>query len=244
MKKLIFTSLLSLSFIVGFAQVVLSGGPNNEAIQDGAVYEISELNYEFPIYVNNNGSETVFTFIKVESIVNNSAGTHVELCYGGICDGNIAEGTYFPRPNPFAIAAGGNNGIFDHIINQFEGDNSEQPVEYVLKFFLVDGPNSTTPIADSEITFTYRYNGSMATQNLTSKSKQSLLKTTVVANELMLNTEEAGKVQVYNMSGALLLNQTSSKQGIISVNSLPKGNYILVFTSQKGERKTSRFIKK
>lgn len=242
MKKLMLFLLLSFS-VVTFAQYNLTN-EHGDTIEDGNVYTFDELGDELGIFVSNTSDSNIFTRIIVEEINNNSAGENLQLCYGGSCYGNIVEGGNYPLNNPLVIPPRGNNGNFDHIVNNYAGDDTTQPVEYVLKFVLLDPTNDLAIIEGSEVTFTFRYVGNLSTNNLSNVADRKLLKNSIVSDNMSMNNAESGVLTIYGMNGSIVKTVKVSTNESLNMSGLRKGNYIAVFEADNGDRITQKFIKK
>lgn len=239
MKKCI-TFVLSLLCLFTYAQILSTN--EGVVIEDGDIIGFSELDEEMKILVTNNTNENIFTKIMVETITNNADGSNLQLCYGGICLSQIQEGAAYPS-SPVVITPGRTNNQFDHLVNNYAGDNPEEPVSYVLKFVLLD--SSTLEIIEgSEITFTYLYDENLSTQDVSTSLENKLLKNSIVTNALYLSNDSSGVLKIYNTTGILVSTQKVSAYDAIQMQAFNRGNYIAVFESENGKVATQKFVKK
>ncbi|MCR9182045.1 MAG: hypothetical protein NXH73_03880, partial [Flavobacteriaceae bacterium] len=120
-------------------------GFNSTLASDGTLY----------FWINNESqTDEIFVRIKLESITNGD-GSAYQFCFATLCIFDVQEGETYPvSGGPVTIPAGGTNAEFDKFFNENEGDGSNYPMDFVWKFFQVDGDDNE--IGES-ITFTYRY---------------------------------------------------------------------------------------
>ncbi len=236
-------TLLSSTFI--FAQVVLTTNGGAE-IQDGDVFTFSEIGEELEIHVTNNTENPIYTEIYVESIVNNSTNSNLQLCYGGICYALINEGSSYPS-NPLTIQSNESNGNFDHMLNNYAGDNTEEPVSYELTFRLRSSATDGDVIEGSQISFTYTYNANLDVEDIAESELQCSLSPNPTADQLHIkhNTEGNHTISIYDATGKLVKTINAHFDGqdqIIDVSKLEKGVY-LINIANSNESYSSQFIK-
>jgi len=192
-------------------------------------------------WINNDTTEDILVKIKNVSITN-SDGTAFQFCFGTLCIFDIVEGQTYPVSGiPETIPAGGTNPQFDKFFNENLGDGTNYPIDYVWKFFQVDGAGNELP---GSITYTYRFDPTLGTSDLESIVNAKVINT-YVDNELFLTLQEDVQLDIFNLQGKLV-SSTGLSIGNHSLNmaTLKTGMYIALLTNATGNKATAKFIKK
>jgi len=224
---------------VSFAQFNVET-TDGDPITDGSTVAFNSLDEAdaLSFFVNNESTDPINVKIEFVSAVNYD-GTDMQLCFG-LCYDPITVGSVYPPGNEVVtIQPGSNQGnVGDKFWNYNDGGGAE--IDYNFKFFLVDG--SGVPTGD-ELSFTYRYDPflNVEDQNLV----QARLLTSVVTNQLSIETNEDVNVKVYNILGALVseadLNAGTSN---LNVSQLDSQVYLVQITNSKGATSVHKIVKR
>lgn len=192
----------------------------------------------------NNESQTdeILVRIKLESITNGD-GSAYQFCFATLCIFDVEEGQTYPvSGGPVTIPAGGTNAQFDKFFNENEGDGANYPMDYVWKFFQVDGNGDE--IGES-ITFTYRFDPTLSNNDINTNSLGVELQNTLV-NQVLKVESKTGELNytIFNINGQILhTNKVYSGLNEINVTDLNSGLYFIQFEDGK-KSSTLKFIKK
>ncbi len=153
MKTILSIILFSIS-IISFAQISLS--IDGEEATDGQVFTYNHLGgsaADMVFVVTNEGSSETYANVEIIEINNNDAGTNLQFCWN-LCYTEIHEGNVFPS-NPEQLNPGESTApVGNHFVNEYEGDNPDEPVSYVFNFQEV---TESGEINGNTITVTYKY---------------------------------------------------------------------------------------
>jgi hypothetical protein len=247
MKKisLLFTFLFFTTFT--FAQFTVTDY-DNVPILDGDIRGFnSVIPSEATLYFwinNESADEDIYIKIKLESILN-SDGSSFQFCFATLCIESVEEGQTYPAsppPNDFiTIPAGGTNPQFDKFQNENEGDGTNYPIDYVWKFFQVDGNGDE--IGES-ITFTYRYDPNLSVSDFENSMGVSL-QNTLATDMLTVSSINPLNYKIFNINGQLM-NSSHIGSGInnINVSGLNYGVYFIKFANEMGNTTTMKFVVK
>lgn len=228
-------TLLLLSFFVGSlsmnAQFTLEDG-DGTLIPDGTIltfntYDDADASWEF--HVNNvSDTETIRTKIEFVSAVN-ADGSLLELCYG-LCYTGISIGQILPAGNDYVeILPGEQTGFGNHIYNSEPG-NGTDTVEYVFRYFEI---NDAGAEIGEDLTITYVYDPLLGVNDLNQLDFK--INSTVIIDELVINTQEELTLQVFDVLGKQrLLKELSIGEQRISMSHLNPQMYVLHITNKKG----------
>lgn len=192
-------------------------------------------------WINNQSpDDDIFIKIKLESITN-SDGSAFQFCFGTLCIFDVEEGQTYPTSGfPETIPAGGTNPQFDKFQNENEGNGSDYPIDYVWKFFQVDGDGNE--IGES-ITFTYRFDPNLSVLDFDNNLGVTLQST--VVNEF-IDVESVNPVnfEIFSVNGALIKKgQVDSGINSISIPNFKTGLYFIRF-SDNNSKSTFKFVVK
>jgi len=241
MKK-IFISILFLHTFFAFSQLTmtkLDATPinNNDLFEFGG---LGEENAYLSLKMYNTSDSNIKVKCKVISMTN-APGNNLQLCIGPICVNNLTVGNSYPN-NGFTIVAGGENSNFDHFWSNAPGDGIN-PVEYTLKFFLVNASNVEV---GNSITFMYRYSPNLSVGSFPSLINAGVqLQSNNVREALNLKTSKNIQLDMFDLNGRLVISRKmSAGDHSIPVFDLPTGMYIANFINEEGIRATTKVIKK
>ncbi|UPT72207.1 MAG: T9SS type A sorting domain-containing protein [Flavobacterium sp. JAD_PAG50586_2] len=171
----------------------------------------------------------------------NADGNNVQFCIDPICIGSITVGNAYPASGNSVVPANGQNGNFDHFINNNPGTNGNGTVEYVLKFYMVD--NFGGEFGNS-ITITYRY----AALGLASNALETAginVTSTLVKSQFEFDATSNGTAELYDINGKMVTSVNYiSGYNTVDVSNLNAAVYILNFTNQEGKKAALKIIKK
>ena len=244
MKKLYFTiSLLFLGLFISQAQFTVATH-HGEDIIDGSIFTFSELGTDADLGfdITNTSAGTIDMRLEYVSMANGN-GTGTFLCVFGSClePGGIDVGDIFPNNNVSnaftTIEAGVTTDYGDHFYNTY-GDGSAFPLDYVFRFYQVDG--SGNEIGDS-ITFTYRYDGTVAVEDENEISFS--LFPTLATDFVNLTVTENVSAQLINTQGQIIKEyRFAAGVNKIDVRFLSKQLYYILLTNEMGHRSVSKII--
>ncbi len=215
---------------------------DGDPIVDGQTIAFNVFGYgvaEIPFYVNNESTtDQIFMKIEFVSAVNND-GSDVELCFGLCYTGLTIGQSYPPGSEVVTIEPGQNqNQEGDHFVNL--GDGNGSPIEYVFRFYQVDGAGSE--IGD-DLTFTYRYdpNLSVGDQNLVNAKIAS----TDVKDVLVVEATEATQLRIFDVQGRVVANeQLTAGNNSVNVAHLPSQMYLVELSNNKGANQVTKIVKR
>jgi hypothetical protein len=249
MKKVVFL-LVCLTSSLSFSQMTmkkLDGTPINNG--DIFTYSVTgnstDVSTSDPAYLGfkiyNSSASNINVKMKLMSMTN-ATGSNLQFCIDPICVGTISVGSSYPSGNPSVIPANGQNGNFDHFVNSYAG-NGTAPVEYVLKFYMVNGFGGEI---GTPITITYRYDPTLSTTAFNDlKSNGITLKSTLVDTQIEFEATAGGKAEVYDVNGKLVNNLVyTAGSNSVDVSNLNASVYILSFSTDEGKKASLRIIKK
>ena len=243
MKKII----LSFLIITGFsaiAQISVTKKSDGSPIIDGQIitYTVAtDPQSSLGFNVHNNTAAPVLTRILFVSATNYN-GTNFQLCYGTECIDNITVGQSYPNPS-FEIPANGQNGNYDHFLNTNTGNGTSYPMDFVFKIYTVNtsGVEYGTPV-----TFTYRYDPTMATTTFSELNDMGVtISNTLIENSLELTTTKSITVDLFDVNGKKVYSDNLN-MGIqnLDLSSLSSSIYFLNITTEDNLKKSIKIIKK
>ena len=242
--KNIFTTVLCLIATCAFSQLSLKqldGTP----INNGDVFSFSELaepgNY-LGLKVYNTSEENDLIFRAQIMSITNSDGTNLQLCVSNFCLPAITAGNSYPSL-PDVIPPGGQNSNFDHMQNSNPGINPNLPVEYVIRIFQVNENN--VEIGNDSVTFTYRYNPTLANTSFDLNNMGIAMKSNVIGDQMELQTANNVQLQLFDLNGKSTGNfALLSGNNSVDVSGLSAGIYIATFSTTDGKQASVKMIKK
>lgn len=190
----------------------------------------------------NNESQTddIFVRIQLESITNGD-GSSYQFCFATLCIFDVAEGQVYPvNGGPVTIPAGGTNAQFDKFFNENDGDGNNYPMDFVWKFFQVDGDDNE--IGES-ISFTYRFDPNLSITDYENNLGVTL-QNTISADFLNIESLNNLSFEMLSLNGQLI-NSGQIEAGLNKINTsnLNSGLYFIKF-SDSNNSSTLKFVVK
>ncbi len=186
-----------------------------------------ESNATLYFWINNESqTDDIFVRIKLESITNGD-GTAYQFCFATLCIFDVQEGETYPvSGGPVTIPAGGTNAEFDKFFNENEGDGSNYPMDFVWKFFQVDGDDNE--IGES-ITFTYRFDPNLSVSDYENNLGVTLLNT-ISSDFLKIKSLNSLNFEILSLNGQIINSgQLESGLNMIATSNLNSGLYFIRF---------------
>jgi len=238
-KKLLLLTLLLGAFVMN-AQYVIVDQDGNE-FTEGMVAEFGSTEYEeaeLQFYVTNNGSNPINMRIEFVSAENGN-GNGFQLCFGQCYIDLVIGQTVPPTPGFIPIASGETTGEGNHFYNGYEGDGVSIQ-DYVFRFYET---NDAGADIGNSLTFTYRYNPLLGTEDF--KELNAVILSTVIDNEMTINTDEELNVSVYNLLGQKVKEQNIAiGRQVIDMSDLSSQIYLVQLNNNFGNSKTTKIIVK
>ncbi len=240
MKKIL--TLVALVFCsISFAQLSMTK-LDETPINNGDIFTFTSNVYPasylgFKIF--NNSNSPIRVKCQVVSITN-APGSNVQLCLGDICVFNVTVGNSYPNAGAL-IPANGSNGNFDHFENQFPNTGGNFPVDYVLRFYIVNAQNQEV---GNSIQFTYRFDpnaASVAENDL--KGLGIKLSQTVFSNSIDIEVNADTNLVVSDANGKTVKTATLTGLQTIDMSELSTGMYFARFETN-GRTAVAKIIKK
>ncbi len=222
------------------AQFTVEDGDGSPIVDgDIAVFDVaadfSESSLDFFV---NNTSATDDINMKIEFVsALNADGTKMELCFGLCYTGIIIGQVYPPGSDVVTIAPGGQTLPGNHMYN-FELGDGVNPVEYVFRFYQVDGGGNEI---GTDLSMTYRYDPTLGVNDL--NKLDVAVKSTVVTSELALTINEDVNLVIYDLQGRVVQQEKLSVgQQSINVSNLRSQMYLLHFSNDRGVSQTTKIV--
>lgn len=246
MKKIILIAGLLFCGITQAQTITLTG--NGNEITDGETITFNTLSSQtatLDLSVTNTSAETINIKMKVNQIINNAAGTGLQFCIDPQCFFQIDEGDTVPsNPQSGATIAPGNSTTGDnHFWNNYAGDDTSMPVSYSLSIITV---SDTGEELNELISFNYVYDANAAgVTDFAALQKAGInLQSTVIKNNLTVETLQNTTMQLYNVAGQLVKSAalTAGNQSVDFAD-LNAAVYIARFTTQDNKTAQIRVVK-
>jgi hypothetical protein len=245
MKKILFVAGAFFVFLSAHAQfTVVTDTPTGTPINDDDIIAFGHVGIpaKLPFFINNtSSSETIYMRVEFTSAAN-ADGSQMQLCITPTCYTSIAVGQSYPQEQgatslPLDPGEQSNNG--NYFMN-LENGNGAQVIDYVFTFYQVNGTGF--PIG-TPLTFTYRYDPNMAVKGM-EKMEVSVYPTTVT-DVMMVNSDEALKMEVYNLLGSLVKSMELPRgENQINMSDLASQVYLVRFENEMGAVQTKKIIVK
>lgn len=239
MKKILFLTGAFFVFLSSHAQFTVetdTGTPinNGDVIAFGQVGDPAKLNF----HMINNSSSDIYMLVECVSMTNTD-GSMMQFCITPTCYYEVSEGVSYPHDPypPVPIATGGQSNGGEHFMN-FDTGNGTEVIDYVFKFYQV---NSAGFEIGTPLTFTYRYDPSLGTEAM-EKIVVSVYPTTV-EDMMTVNSDEALKMNVYNLLGSLVKSTELPRgENQINMSDLSSQVYLVRFENEMGAVQTKKII--
>lgn len=242
--KFIFSLLLLCTFSLSFAQLSLNTLQGNTPINDGDEFTFNTLIFEdaklkFKIS-NSSATDNINVLAEVVSFTNTD-GTNCQFCVQPECFFEVNPGQTIPNA-PIALAPGQDNGNFDYFSNTNPGDGTNYPMEYVLRFYMVDNNGAEV---GNDITITYKYSPNIGTDEFDLKSLGVTLQNTLISETLNFDSNKSISFDVYDMNARKINSyKLNSGQHQVNMRDLSTGFYILIFKDNSGRQSHVKIQKK
>jgi hypothetical protein len=242
MKKIILAATL---FVTALTQAQITVWDGETQLENNATYtyNVTGEQAKMHILVQNDTDQTINVKLKMIAS-NNSSGTDVQFCYGGLCYATAPVGTLAPSGAPSEyteIAAGSNNGDTGYFYNNYAGTGV--PVTYTMAVVYIDGTGAQT--GDPIITFTYKYDATASTTDFNSLEKMGIVvNNTIVNNTLDVTANVNAKLQIVNINGQIVKN-TAIVNGsqAIDLSTAATGVYFARFTTEENKTAQIKIVK-
>jgi hypothetical protein len=247
MKKIIIV-IACLYSALSFSQMTmkkLDGTPivNGDVLTYSVLGDPSTASSSDPAYLGlkiyNSSASNINVKMRLISMTN-ADGNNLQFCIDPICVGTLTVGNAYPASGNSVIPANGQNGNFDHFINNNPG-NGTGNVEYVMKFYMV---NSFGAEVGNSITFTYRYS-TLGVLTNTLVNAGINVKSTLVSSQVEFDATSNGNAELYDLNGRMITSLSyTSGYNYVDVSNLNAAVYILNFTNEEGKKAALKIIKK
>lgn len=190
--------------------------------------------------IYNSSASNINVKMKLISM-SNADGNNLQFCIDPICVGTLTVGNSYPSTGNSVVPANGQNGNFDHFVNNNPG-NGTANVEYVLKFYMVDSFGGET---GNSITFTYRYSPNLSVLTNTLENAGINVKSTLVKSQVEFDANSNGTAALYDINGRMISSVNyNTGYNYIDVSNLNAAVYIMNFTNEEGKKAALKIIKK
>ena len=236
--KFLLFGMLFTSFFMS-AQFTVVDGDGNE-INDGdviGVNSIDEADATINFFVTNEGSGTINSTIEY---VSRDTEQTFQLCYGEQCYDDIQVGSsYPPIEAPQVIEPGETTGQGNHFL--YTGEELSSASNHVFRFYTID--NDGNEVGD-DLTFTYTYDSNLSIEDAEASLGLNL-GSTIVNNNLYLNSKESLDLNIYDLQGRLVQSQkVEAGNQELNVANLSTQLYIFRFSNDQGVSKSFKIVKK
>lgn len=214
-------------------------------ITDGSVHTFSHLgdpDGTLSFDITNTSGTQIDMRLEFVSMTNGDD-TGDWICVFGVClpPTSTTPGDVLPLAgsNNFTrIDPGVTTDYGDHFYNTDPGDGANYPLDYVFKFFEVDGSGNEI---NDPITFTYRYDGTAAVEDIAQVGFE--LYPNVSSDFVNLKINENVSAQLINTQGQLI-KQYNFNAGThsIDVSSFSKQMYYLKLSNEQGQQSLAKLI--
>lgn len=227
----------------GFAQAQITVNTNGFEILNNQEFEYNTLNTsaELPFIVTNTSEDNPINVkVRVDQ-VQNSDGTNLQLCFGGLCFFAINQGITYPTNFAVTLEPGQSTTAGDHFWNSNPGDGINYPMVYKLTFVEVD--DSGAYLGDL-LTFTYRYSPTLGNADLTPAAVGLAKINTLVTQNIQIETTEAGTIEIMDMSGKTVVNRNlGTGMQTVDFANAQAGMYVARFTNAQSQSAQIKIIK-
>lgn len=190
--------------------------------------------------IYNSSASNINVKMKLISM-SNADGNNLQFCIDPICVGTITVGNSYPSTGNSVVPANGQNGNFDHFVNNNPG-NGTANVEYVMKFYMVNGFGAEI---GNSITFTYRYSPNLSVLTNTLENAGINVKSTVVKSQVEFDANSNGTAELYDINGRMITSVNyNTGYNYVDVSNLSAAVYIMNFTNAEGKKAALKIIKK
>tara|TARA_B100000809_G_scaffold102674_1_gene101282 strand:+ start:22 stop:822 length:801 start_codon:yes stop_codon:yes gene_type:complete len=238
-KTLLLIAVLFAAFTMNAQNPYSVADQDGTEITEGMVVEFTSPNAaerSLDYYVTNNSAEDIYMRIEFVDAVNYD-GTGFELCFG-LCYYDLEVGESVPQaPQSVIIAAGSTTPDYNHFAATLP---SSEVQDYSFRFHQTDSEGNDI---GNSLNFTYRYNPILGLEDFNELGVT--LTSTVILNDMQVNTLEELDMVIYNLQGKLVNSQkVSVGNQLINMSNLSSQMYIVKFSNNEGVSKTIKIVKK
>jgi len=187
-----------------------------------------------------NESTTDEIYMKVELVsATNYDETDMQVCFG-LCYDPVLLNFPYPPGNDVVIIQPGEHQTSsgDKFWNYNDGGGSI--IDYNFRFFQVDENGVET---GDELNFTYRYDPNLGVNDNNIVNAQ--IASTMVKDLLVVDANEATKLQIFDIQGrAVLTQELSAGINNINVANLPSQLYLVQMSNDRGAKQTTKIVKR
>ena len=239
MKKM----MLVICLAFGFAQAQITVNTNGSEITNNQVFDFHALNTsaELPFIVTNNSEDNPINIkVRIDQ-VQNSDGTNLQMCFGGLCYFSITQGMIYPTNFAFTLEPGQSTTVGDHFWNSNPCDGVNYPMVYKLTFVEV---NDSGAYLGDLLTFTYRYSPTLGMSDLTPAAVGLAKINTLVTQNIQIETTQSGRLDIMDMSGKVVIsrNVQVAAQTVDFANA-QAGMYVARFTNGQNQSAQIKIVK-
>ena len=239
MKKM----MLVICLAFGFAQAQITVNTNGAEITNNQVFDYHALNTsaELPFIVTNNSEDNPINIkVRIDQ-VQNSDGTNLQMCFGGLCYFAITQGMIYPTNFAVTLEPGQSTTVGDHFWNSNPGDGVNYPMVYQLTFVEVDANGA---YLNDLLTFTYRYSPTLGVSDLTPEAVGLAKINTLVTQNILVKTTQNGTLNIIDMAGKTVVSR-KLQAGMQEVDfaTAQSGMYVARFTNEQSQSAQIKIVK-
>ncbi len=236
----IFTIILFSISMISFAQISLS--IDGEEASDGQVFTYNHVGgtaSDMVFVVTNEGSSETWANVEIMEINNNAAGTNLQFCWN-LCYTSIQVGDIYPTSPEHLNPGESTPPVGNHFVNEYEGDDPNEPVSYVFKFQEV---NESGDVVGNTITITYIYDPTTGIDDAFFSNTR--IYPVPVQDVLHVQTDQNIQASLFDATGRLIQSAAfPAGENTMNVESLKTGSlYFLQLTDGEGHSTTQKIIK-
>lgn len=241
MKKM----MLVICLAFGMAQAQISVYTNGSQITNNQLFQFNTTttSAEVPFIVTNLSEDTPINIkVRVDQI-QNSDGTNLQLCFGGLCFFAINQGMIYPTNFAVTLEPGQSTMAGDHFWNSNPGDGVNYPMFYKFTFVQVDDNGA---YMNDLLTFSYQYSPTLGVSDFASMEAAGIAKiNTLITNDIVLETTQSGKFEVIDLAGKTIATKVLTPgTETISLSGAASGVYVARFTNESKRTAQLKIVKK
>lgn len=248
--KYYYLLLCSILFLSSSAQLSIINLADDSVINDGDVFEFDALGEPAPtstdgklkFKISNTSSTETIRVLGEMTALSNTDGSSCQYCIQPLCFFNTFVGQIIPN-NPVVLAPGEDNGVNDSFYNSDPGDDENYPIEYTLRFFMVD-ENEQEIGEDISITYSYTPE-TFSNREYTLEDLGVTLHNTLITESLNFDTNSNMSFKIYDLNARRLdVYNVNPGQHQYNMSDLSSGYYIIIFENPTGRQSQVRVQKR
>ncbi len=235
-KSLLFFAFIFIS-LYGYPQFSLS--IDGEEAFNGDVFNFYPEENDMSFVLTNTSDSDINVACTVVSIANNSDGGDVQFCWG-LCYTTILVGDVFPPGGFETVASGESTAAFgNHFENMGGGDNTDEDIVYVFKFYSQSDSGEIDIDSIKEITYVYHHTTSIEDMNHLDFS----IFPTDVTSSFHIVSQEPLNGKIITTEGKTI-KEFSIKEGANSIDTTVLANqlYYILLSNKSGQTGLSKII--